>query len=98
MSYCVGNNLHACISNSINKTFLPLTDVPVSDQMYFLHNHVTVDMLKGRANTASDSTPMARSTVNLIGRSEFGEGVVRYEIWADIMPGNQVLKVAISKG
>ena len=98
MSYCVGNNLHTCISNSINKTFLPLTDVPVSDQMYFLHNHVTVDMLKGRANTASDSTPMARSTVNLIGRSEFGEGVVRYKIWADIMPGNQVLKVAISKG
>ena len=76
-----------CISNYINKPFLPLTDVPVSDQMYFLHNHVTVYILKGRANTASDSTSMARSTVSMIGRSEFGEGVIRYKIWADICPG-----------
>ena len=37
---CAGNSLYTCISNSINKTFLLLTDVPemvsVSDRMYFL--------------------------------------------------------------
>ena len=37
---CTGNSLYTCISNSINKTFLLLTDVPeivwVSDQMYCL--------------------------------------------------------------
>ena len=37
---CAGNSLYTCISNSINKTLLLLTDVlemvSVSDRMYFL--------------------------------------------------------------
>ena len=41
---CTGNSLYTCISNSINKTFLLLTDVleivSVSDQMHcLLYSH-----------------------------------------------------------
>ena len=63
---CVGNNLiYTCLSNSINKTFLPLTDVPemvsISAQMYVLYNHVTVAMVKcwkNRCFCIRKSTPI----------------------------------------